>query len=132
MAKYDVKFSCGHEETVELFGKSADRERKIAYFEKHGVCSECYKTQQAAAAAEKTAAWELPELTGTPKQIAWANDIRAKIFDKYGSQLQAATDEKTKNFAAFLVGQPSAKYWIDRRDSTLRGMAQEWMKGEGK
>ena len=29
--KYDVRFSCGHTHTVELFGKSADRERKIKW-----------------------------------------------------------------------------------------------------
>lgn len=41
--KYDVKFSCGHEETIELFGKGTERERKIVYFEKYGVCSCCYR-----------------------------------------------------------------------------------------
>ena len=44
--KYDVKFSCGHEETIELFGKGTERERKIAYFEKYGVCSCCYHEQK--------------------------------------------------------------------------------------
>lgn len=44
--KYEVTFSCGHTETIELFGKTADRERKIAYYEKYGVCSECYKEQK--------------------------------------------------------------------------------------
>lgn len=43
MAKYTVKMSCGHEETVELFGKGKDRERSIEYFEDHGLCKECYK-----------------------------------------------------------------------------------------
>ena len=43
MAKYQVNFSCGHTGTVELFGKSEERSRKIAYFEKEGLCSECYK-----------------------------------------------------------------------------------------
>lgn len=46
MAWYSVKFSCGHEEGVQLFGKSSDRFRKIEYFEKYGVCSACYKEQQ--------------------------------------------------------------------------------------
>ena len=44
--KYDVKFSCGHEEVVELFGKTADREKKIDYFQKFGICSCCYKEQK--------------------------------------------------------------------------------------
>lgn len=41
--KYDIKFSCGHEETIELFGNGKERERKIAYYEEYGVCSECYR-----------------------------------------------------------------------------------------
>lgn len=45
--KYDVKFSCGHEETVELFGKYADRERKIDYYKNYGICSTCYREQKA-------------------------------------------------------------------------------------
>jgi hypothetical protein len=56
MAKYYVNYSCGHEGRVELYGKGADRERKIAYYEKYGVCPECYKEQkriEAEAEAEK-------------------------------------------------------------------------------
>lgn len=44
--KYNVNFSCGHESTVDLVGKTADRERKIAYFEAYGLCPECYKAQK--------------------------------------------------------------------------------------
>jgi hypothetical protein len=41
--KYDVKFACGHTGTVELFGKTADRERKISFYEKNCLCPDCYK-----------------------------------------------------------------------------------------
>lgn len=44
--KYDVKFSCGHTHTVELFGKAEDREKKIAFYEEYYVCPECYKKQK--------------------------------------------------------------------------------------
>ena len=50
--KYEVRFSCGHAETVELFGKNADRQRKIAWFEESGLCSKCYAEQKAAEMAE--------------------------------------------------------------------------------
>lgn len=43
MAKYTIIMSCGHEDTVELFGKTSDRERKIEYFQQSGLCKECYK-----------------------------------------------------------------------------------------
>ena len=43
MAQYDVMMSCGHEETVVLYGKTTERQRKIKYFEREGLCKECYK-----------------------------------------------------------------------------------------
>lgn len=46
MAKYDVKFSCGHTETIVLFGKMKDREKKIAWLEKTGLCKECYNRKE--------------------------------------------------------------------------------------
>lgn len=54
--KYDVRFSCGHTHTVELFGKFAGRERKIKWYEEFGVCPDCYAEQkriEMAVAAEK-------------------------------------------------------------------------------
>lgn len=44
--KYYIKFSCGHKDTVEIFGKSEDREKKIRYYEEQGICSQCYKEQR--------------------------------------------------------------------------------------
>lgn len=49
--KYDVKFSCGHTEEIQLFGKTADRERKIAYYEQYGLCSCCYAAKKDAGKA---------------------------------------------------------------------------------
>lgn len=45
MAKYTVSMSCGHKDTVELFGKDTERQRKIEYFEQYGLCKECFKEQ---------------------------------------------------------------------------------------
>lgn len=48
MAKYTIKFSCGHEEEKQLFGPNKDRERKIKFFEERGVCSACYRAEKKA------------------------------------------------------------------------------------
>ena len=40
--KYMVTFSCGHKAEVNLFGPTAERERKIAYYEKQGTCPQCF------------------------------------------------------------------------------------------
>lgn len=88
MAKYDVRFSCGHVATICLYGKEEDRQRKIAWYEENGLCPDCYRKQQEEekkAAAEKAAAeaasFGLPELVGSPKQIAWADKIRVGIVN---------------------------------------------------
>lgn len=41
--KYTLVFGCGHEDTVTLFGKMDERDRKLEYFKAHGLCKECYK-----------------------------------------------------------------------------------------
>lgn len=46
MAKYEVKFSCGHVETKELFGKTTERYKRIEYWEKFGICSCCWREQK--------------------------------------------------------------------------------------
>jgi hypothetical protein len=43
MAKYEVRFSCGHIGTVQPLGKGEERQWKIDYMEHFGQCSECYK-----------------------------------------------------------------------------------------
>lgn len=48
MANYSVRFSCGHEGTVSLFGKNSDREKKIKWYEENGLCTECYKSKKRA------------------------------------------------------------------------------------
>lgn len=46
--KYSVTYSCGHEGTVELFGKNSDRENKIKWYENSAKCPECYKIEKQA------------------------------------------------------------------------------------
>lgn len=46
MAKYTIKYACGHGSHVEqLFGKTSERERRIEWEEKNRSCPECYKAQ---------------------------------------------------------------------------------------
>ena len=141
MAKYDVVFSCGHEERIELFGKGTERERKIAWFKKHGLCSDCYKAEQQAKAEQRAAAWELPALTGSPKQIAWAERIRSDFFtdfedlEKESGQTTAEAAAKDERFGAFLAwvkSQTEARFWIDHKDTCPTLLGREWAKNNPK
>lgn len=82
MAKVTITYACGHEGTIELFGRSADRERKAAWLASD-VCPDCAAKARAEKAAQIAAEAEadgLPKLTGSEKQIVWAEQLRQQFF----------------------------------------------------
>lgn len=131
MAKYDVLFSCGHTERIELFGKDSERKRKIEYFQQKGICSACYKKEQKDKETKATGALLIDfsenfdgvkkvrtgykdgrmtyrdqqpnedmsvriiigEMEGSPKQIAWAHDIKEKFIRTKLSRVMDAPDQ---------------------------------------
>lgn len=131
MAKYSVTFSCGHEETVELYGKTVDRERKIEWMENHGLCSECYKAKMREQEEARKVGRNLPDLEGTPKQIAWAEKIRDGIFTDW-EKIANIKDARAVKFTAYLKGQTTARFWIDNRSKAIRKLAEEWKENEEK
>lgn len=40
MAHYDITHTCGHDERIELFGKTSERERRIEWLQER-PCTEC-------------------------------------------------------------------------------------------
>ncbi|GHE51153.1 hypothetical protein GCM10019059_07970 [Camelimonas fluminis] len=124
MAKYTAKFSCGHTETVELYGPEKDRSRKLAWMADK-VCDACYKAAKAVEAAG-----ELPALEGSEKQVAWATEIRATIIADLKAQRAAigAIAQRMAGNAAAEAGiaaayaamdaaaaKTAAAWWIDNR-----------------
>ena len=49
MAHYDITHACGHDERIELFGKTSERERRIEWLQER-PCTECWKKERAAEA----------------------------------------------------------------------------------
>lgn len=94
--------SCGHSgERYQAYGKNDGRERQLRAIESH-PCPECLKQ----AAEQSAKANGLPMLVGSPKQIAWASDIRERA-------LRLLPADKTEK----LKPETSAKWWIDNRSS---------------
>lgn len=93
MAWYYGTYSCRHEGRVNIIGPGKDREwKKERIFS--GLCPECYKKkleeerqEENIKSAEKSAEMELPELTGTEKQVAWANTLRLKVVEGYEKKI---------------------------------------------
>ena len=88
MAWYYGTFSCGHEGRTNIIGPQKNRDWiKEQRFK--GLCPDCYKKKMEEEreeanrkAEEKNKEMELPELTGTEKQIAWAIKLRIKFIDE--------------------------------------------------
>jgi hypothetical protein len=138
MAKYTITHSCGHQAIVRLFGPGRQRDYAISR-EEQRECEECYRTridaerQQATAkATAKAAGLGLAELSGSPKQIAWAVRERDALLLKAAGELAAIRTEyaalpadkaaasagrmeRMERAYRLLECQAKASYWIDRR-----------------
>ena len=127
--KYDITYSCGHKGTVYICGKSDRRERKLKYFQEYVLCPECYKKEKETEFLEKKSKYSaLPELTGTPKQIAWAEKIRIKAIDRFkldefaqSSKKITALNEKIEKAKLSPNAETSyGKWWIKDNSQKLR------------
>ncbi len=118
MAKYTINHTCGHQVTVQLFGKYDERERRIQYLETL-ECEECRKAKANAAAEAAKELRGLAELTGSEKQVAWANTIREGAYKALDCLAPFATNDKVKeviaDWKAKMDAQTEAKWWIDNR-----------------
>lgn len=121
MAHYEITHICGHDERIELFGKTSERERRIEWLQER-PCTECWKKERAAEAEarkNKEAAMIVEKLgndaadavnalsnasctlEGSAKQVAWAEDIRSKCISQALDQL--------RDLAARLPGEATAQ-----------------------
>lgn len=141
MAWYYGTYSCGHEGRVDLGGPTKNRQ-KIADWHFSRLCPECYKKhieaekkEKAMTAAKISAEMKLPELTGTEKQVAWANELRLKILnnlatylknlDKYMAEKELEfipktafrIEEASNALDWFMKSKTEARYWIDIRQT---------------
>ena len=126
MAWYYGTYACGHEGRENIVGPTKNRQW-IADRKFEGLCYECYQTkleeEREAAnkeAAEKAKEMELPELTGTEKQVAWANTIRQEMIKKLEdhSHLKGYPDA----LAYMVQHKVKASWYIDNRREYWDGL----------
>ena len=108
-----------------------------------GTCKECWaKEKEAEREAQKAAfseaaaegaqgiPFELPALTGSEKQIKWANDLRNGVIATLNNYKikweeflsKAETDEEVKAELDKIMN-PSAKWWIENRFKRIMEVA---------
>lgn len=119
-----VKRTCGHLTNENLFGSSAERERRKGWLATQ-PCLACQRAATTATAQAETA--ELPALVGSERQVAWATTIRAsqiKAVATFATEAaariqdpakQAVLESRVAQTQAALAAETSAKWWIDHR-----------------
>ena len=83
--KYEIEHACGHIHTYHLYGSGKERASREQWLASQD-CPDCKRereNQRSAAAAKEAGR---PELTGSEKQVAWANTIREKAIDAISSE----------------------------------------------
>lgn len=95
MAYYTINRACGHVEEVDIRGTDVrgERKRRAAWLATHdcGACHRHKRQEQRDALAEQATALAevllLPDLDGSPKQVAWAQDIRLSFLAALAGQI---------------------------------------------
>ena len=121
--KYEIEYACGHTGTVQLFGKTADRERKVKWLETQ-ICPACEKKErqeryaaEAAEAQQKADELGLPELKGTEKQVNWALTIREQIYSDCKKFINLKCHPENQKYLDWLFAHDQATFWIDNRNN---------------
>lgn len=132
MAKYHIEYCCGHTATVQLYGKIKERESYIEWARDNKLCPECYEKERAAARQKQNEDAQndamlnhYPQLTGSDKQIAWANTLRMKAVEEVKGRIEEIVSIKQMqdDMAGLLQqvlnnavqSQTDSKFWIDNR-----------------
>lgn len=124
-----VMRTCGHEEQVEVFGPRKDREWRLER-EKEKLCTACWKAQQERERAERERKWAaaraegaelakqlgLPELQGTPRQIAWATEIRGQRIRDLIEIMGNVDIDSLPGPVKDMILEQDASRWIQHRD----------------
>lgn len=135
MAKYSITHVCGHGETVHLYGKGTERERRLEWMASQ-PCLECRHNAENEAAAKDAEARGLPALTGSDKQVAWATAIRRTMLSAMDSQLARLPEPKPEHMAKIKACRASfdtktdARYWIDNRDRDAMALWTETLRAQ--
>ena len=146
MANYTIVRACGRKARVKVRGATPAKERTLDRESQH-ICRRCAIEKQRSEAQAAAEAEELPALTGTPKQIAWAMTLRhqalvdAETYLDYlreSGQLKGRVGRDTELFEAQkerllepLKARTEAAWWIDRRHESGASLLEGLWGSEG-
>lgn len=143
MARYTITHTCGHTSQAQIYGTNShgERDRKQEWLGR-GLCADCLsaeRAEQSARAAAAAAEAGLSPLVGSPKQIAWAETLRAQVLTAVDAAICAGcaargTTEPPAEIGAYrrwLTQQTQSRYWIDSRDWSLGLRGEDFRRSVG-
>jgi len=116
---------CGQKYTRPTYTATSTKQTKEFWREKEGTvfgkCYDCYKKEQEEMKKKASEEANLPELSGSGKQVDWASKIR---FEKYEQAKPYMKGLNSKGIEVYdrLFGMTEARFWIDNRDKSLRDL----------
>ncbi|MCD0174039.1 hypothetical protein [Micrococcus luteus] len=124
--KLPIEFSCGHTETVDLARVPAGRRKAHAFgLGKNRVCTRCFRkksgedlelqNRQALLDADQFAQeHDLPDLTGSDKQVNWATRVRYQVLsDVLDSDETPEQQAQASRVVAAARELTRAGWWLD-------------------
>lgn len=121
MALTTITYKCGHSANVQIYGTNThgERDSKAAWYGTIN-CPNCKKTEAAKWCADNGCS----TLTGSSKQIAWAETIRQEAIAGLEIAANGIPDEapdavrqQACEVIASAKAETRAAWWIDNRDS---------------
>lgn len=127
MAKYEIRHSCGHVESVDICGTNVngERERRASWLASR-PCRECILADRVARNGKDG----MPILVGSPRQVAWALDIRAEMLGKIDELatrfpgregMQDTASEVYGRMREDIISHEDAAWFIEHRIYDVRG-----------
>lgn len=121
MSQYEITYQCGHTGTIYSYGARKYNESYLNYLAQE-VCASCKIEKENKKAAEISEDMKLPQLTGTEKQVNWANTIRLKIVKGFPNRVAVELHsliipfdkkELKKAFEYVKTNITKASFWIE-------------------
>lgn len=138
MAKYKLTYSCGHAGQLELYGKESERQNRLTWLAKAGLCPDCMAikmAEQDKAAAEQAKEKGRLALHGSKKQVTWAYSIRERLMTELEDMMPKVLKDKAElldTIHSSLSDQDDATWWINHREYSLNMLLSEYIKKGGK
>lgn len=142
MSLYVIPRSCGHTEEVQIQGTDVrgERDRRAARAAERpcAACLDEAREAESAQHARQAAEMGLPPLTGTDRQVRWAQTLRIQGVDQV-AQLRAEVAtfvaqhpdrageaaELDRALDASIHRQTAAAWWIEHRDDLRRALHRD-------